>query len=114
MATGEGGLRRNVRVSAPGHVQEKDVTSLEAWLKGEPELKDLVQVKRGARRTEAGVPMGPLLDIVLHVIEWTGAATTTEVVRRVSESVREWRTSRRALGDPNPPDFRARLDDEQG
>ncbi|MEU7135990.1 hypothetical protein [Streptomyces sp. NPDC046261] len=114
MATGEGGLRHNVRVSATGQVQEKDVQSLETWLKGEPELKDLVQVKRGARPAEAGVPMGPLLDIVLQIAEWSGAAATGEVVRRTTESIKEWRTSRRALGDPNPPDFRARPDDEQG
>ncbi|MEU1310898.1 hypothetical protein ABZ419_18680 [Streptomyces cinnamoneus] len=113
MAQGEGGLRHSVRVSASGHVQEKDVKSLETWLNGEPELKGRVQVKRAAGRAEAGVPMGPQMDIVLHVVDWGGAATVAEIVRRVSESIREWRTSRRALGDPNPPDFRAEQDDEQ-
>ncbi|PHQ52728.1 hypothetical protein BLA24_05490 [Streptomyces cinnamoneus] len=96
-----------------GHVEERDVKSLETWLKDEPELKGRVQVKRGARRGEAGVPMGPQLDIVLHVIDWGGAAASAEIVRRVAESVKEWRTSRRALGDPDPPDFRAERDDEQ-
>ncbi len=113
MTTGEGGFRHYVRVSAPGHVQEKDVKSLETWLRNEPELKDRVQVKRGARRAEAGVPMGPQLDILLHLVDWGGAAVAAEIVKRVTGSIKEWRTSRRALGDPNPPDFRAERDDEQ-
>ncbi|MEV4441198.1 hypothetical protein AB0K09_19690 [Streptomyces sp. NPDC049577] len=113
MAQGEDGLRRDVRISAPGQVQERDVKSLEAWLRGEPELQGRVQVKRGARRTEAGVPMGPQLDIVLHLVDWAGSAAAAELMRRVAGSIKEWRTSRRALGDPDPPDFRAELDDER-
>ncbi|MFF4224482.1 hypothetical protein ACFYZH_16665 [Streptomyces abikoensis] len=110
MTRGEGELRHSVRVSAPGHVAEGDVGSLEAWLRGEPELKDLAQVKRGARPAESGALMGPQLDIV---IEWIGAATTTEIVRLVTASIKEWVRSRRALGDDSPPGFRAEPDDQR-
>ncbi|MEV4436603.1 hypothetical protein [Streptomyces sp. NPDC049555] len=116
MAQGEreGELRRIVRISAPGdHVQERDVASLEAWLKAEPEFKDQVQVKRAPRRAGSGAPMGPLLDIVLHVIDWSGSAVAATLVSRVADSIKEWRTSRRALGDQDPPQFRAELDDER-
>ncbi|MFC4515670.1 hypothetical protein [Streptomyces ehimensis] len=110
MTRGEGELRHSVRVSAPGDVAEGDVGSLEAWLRGEPELRDRAQVKRGARPAEASALMGPQLDIV---IEWVGAATTTEIVRLVTASIKEWVRSRRALGDDNPPGFRAEPDDRR-
>ncbi|GHF05680.1 hypothetical protein GCM10010359_03350 [Streptomyces morookaense] len=102
-----------MRITAPGHVLEEDVQSLESWLKGEPELKGRVQVKRAARRAESGVPMGPQMDIVLQAVGWFGAATATQIVRQATESIKEWRTSRRALGDTAPPDFRAEQDGEQ-
>ncbi|MFQ6192974.1 effector-associated constant component EACC1 [Streptomyces sp. NPDC000405] len=110
MTRGEGELRHSVRVSAPGDVAEGDVGSLEAWLRGEPELRDRAQVKRGARPAEAGALMGPQLDIV---IEWVGAATTTEIVRLVTASIKEWVRSRQALGDDSPPGFRAEPDDQR-
>ncbi|KNB52296.1 effector-associated constant component EACC1 [Streptomyces caatingaensis] len=110
MAQGEDDIRHGVRVTAPGEVREEDLASLETWLKDEPELTERVRVRRTARRAEPGVPMAPQLDILL---EWLGGAATGEVLRLATESIREWRTSRRALGDPDPPDFRAGPDDER-
>ncbi|GAA0400016.1 effector-associated constant component EACC1 [Streptomyces luteireticuli] len=112
MAQGEDedDIRHGVRVTAPGDVREEDLTSLEAWLRDEPELTHRVRVRRVARRAEPGVAMGPQLEVLL---EWLGGAATSEIVRLATESIKEWRTSRRALGDPDPPDFRARPDDER-
>lgn len=110
MAQGEDDIRHGVRVTAPGEVREDDLKSLETWLRDEPELTGRVQVRRTARRPGPGVVMGPQLDILL---EWLGGAATSEIVRLATESIREWRTSRRALGDPDPPGFRAGPDDEQ-
>ncbi|MBH1937161.1 hypothetical protein I5Q34_23305 [Streptomyces sp. AV19] len=110
MAQGEDDIRHGVRVTAPGEVREEDLKSLETWLKDEPGLTDRVQIRRAPRQAEPGAAMGPQLDLLL---EWLDSTATDVVVGLVTESVKEWLASRRALGDRTPPAFRARPDDER-